>query len=183
MATRGQSLAHPVTGERLTFVDTRADTDGALLRFDFWMRPGGFVAAEHYHPSQEERFTIHAGRAGFRLAGEQRDAHAGDTVVAPPGTRHVWWNAGEDEIHATVEFRPALRVEEFFEVFFGLGAAGKTNRRGLPGPLWLAALGREFSDELRPAAVPWPLARVVLAAAGPVLRALGYRATPEAVRG
>jgi quercetin dioxygenase-like cupin family protein len=181
VAEPGQSLHHPVTGERLTFVETRGTTGGELLRFDFWMLPRGFIAAEHYHPLQEETFVIGAGTAGFRIAGEERQAGAGETVVVPAGVRHVWWNGGEDEIHATLEFRPALRIEEFFEVFFGLGAAGKTGRRGLPNLLWMAALGNEYSDEVRPAAVPWPVARVALAAAAPLVRRLGYRAVPGAI--
>ena len=181
MARAGDSLEHPVTGERLTFVETSADTNGERLVFDFWMRPRGFVAAAHLHPRQEERFVIHRGTPRFRMDGREGGVGAGETVVVPPGTPHVWWNSGDEEVHATIEFRPALRTEVFFEVFFGLGAAGKTNKRGLPNPLWMAAIGSEFSDETRLARVPWPLARVGLAVGGRVARALGYRATPEAV--
>jgi mannose-6-phosphate isomerase-like protein (cupin superfamily) len=183
VARAGESLEHPVTGERLIFCETSADTDGELLRFDFWMRPRGFVAAAHFHPQQEERFVVHRGSSRFRIAGDERDAGAGEAVVVPPGVPHVWWNPGDEEVHATVEFRPALRTEQFFEVFFGLGAAGKTNRRGLPNPLWLAAIGDAFSDEVRLARIPWPLARAGTAAVAPLARLLGYRPTPDAVRG
>jgi mannose-6-phosphate isomerase-like protein (cupin superfamily) len=172
-----------VTGERLTFLETSADTNGELVRFDFWMRPRGFVAAEHLHPRQEERFAIHAGRPRFRIDGRESEAAGGDVVVVPRGVHHVWWNPGDEEVHATIEFRPALRTEQFFEVFFGLGAAGRTNRRGLPNPLWMVAIGAAFSDEVRPARVPWRLARLGLAVLAPPVRALGYRATPEAVPG
>jgi hypothetical protein len=106
---------------------------------------------------------------------------AGETAVVPPGVRHVWWNGGDDELHAEVEFRPALRVEEFFEVFFGLAAAGRANRRGLPNPLWLAAIGKEFSQEVRLARVPYPLLKIATEPVALLARAVGYRASPEFV--
>jgi quercetin dioxygenase-like cupin family protein len=83
---------------------------------EFFVRPGGFVAAEHVHPKQEERFEIRNGVARFRIRGDERDGHIGDAVVVPPSTRHVWWNAGDDELRMIVEIRPALRFESFQSV-------------------------------------------------------------------
>ena len=63
-----------MTGERVVFLDTAADTNGKLVRMEFFVRPGGFVAAEHVHPKQEERFTIADGEAHLRIRGTERVA-------------------------------------------------------------------------------------------------------------
>jgi hypothetical protein len=35
------------------------------------------------------------------------------------------------------------------EALWSLGALGRVNARGLPDPLWLAAIAREYSDAIR----------------------------------
>ena len=73
------------------------------------------------------------------------------------------------------EFRAALRTELFFETFFGLATDGKTNRKGLPNPLRLAVMMREYEAELHLAR---PSVKVQRALFGPLAalgRALGYR--------
>jgi mannose-6-phosphate isomerase-like protein (cupin superfamily) len=78
-----------VTGERVVFLDSAADSDGALVRMDFSVRPGGFVAAEHVHPNQEERFEILEGIVRLRVGGSEREVRAGERAVVPAGTPHV----------------------------------------------------------------------------------------------
>jgi quercetin dioxygenase-like cupin family protein len=166
MARSGDVLEHPVTGERVVWRKAARDTNGEFLRGDLYAGPGGFVAAEHVHPKQEERFEVLAGVLGLRIDGHERILQAGQIAVVPPGRPHVWWNAGDGEAHVLGEFRPALRTEMFFETFFGLARDGKTNRKGLPNPVRLAVLMREYEDELRLARPPflvqkalfWPLA-------------------------
>ncbi len=75
--TPGQTLENPVTGERFTFRETAATTNGELLAFDFALRPGGMVPFPHVHPVQEERFEVVAGRVRFREGWR--------TFVAGPG--------------------------------------------------------------------------------------------------
>ena len=176
MARRGQEIEHPVTGERIVFLDTAGETNGELLRFELLVRPGGFVAAEHVHPKQEERFEILSGVAHFRIGGDERDVQAGDKAMVLPGTAHVWWNAGGDELRAIVELRPALRIESFFETLFGLGKAGKTNKKGLPNPLQLVVIGSEYRNEIRGAGIPFAIQWIAMATLAPIGRALGYRA-------
>jgi len=42
------------------------DTAGELFQLDLYVQPGGFVAAEHIHPKQEERFEVLAGTLRLR---------------------------------------------------------------------------------------------------------------------
>jgi quercetin dioxygenase-like cupin family protein len=144
MAKAGDILEHPVTGEKIIFRKTAQDTGGELMQADVIMRLHGFVAAEHIHRIQEERFEVLSGSVKFRIRGVKREVHASEIAVVPPGTPHVWWNDGDQAAHVLVDVRPALRFDEFFETFFGLAQAGKVSKKtGLPNLLVLALVIRE----------------------------------------
>jgi quercetin dioxygenase-like cupin family protein len=173
----GDTLEHPVTGERMVFLKTARDTDGELLQADFFVKGGGFVAAEHVHPYQEERFEVLSGTVRFRVRGQERDVGAGETIVVPAGTPHVWWNASEDEAHLILEVRPALRTETFFETFFGPAQDGKVNsKNGLPNPLQLAFIAREYEDEMYLARPPPSVQRILFGLLASIGKVLGYKA-------
>jgi len=67
----GQTLVNPVTGEALRFLQTSRDTGGELVEIECIVQPGGFVAAAHVHPAQEERFRVIEGELSLR-AGRER---------------------------------------------------------------------------------------------------------------
>ena len=69
MAHAGQVLENPISGEKIIFRQTAADTDGELLAFELVLAPGGAVPGAHVHPEQEERFEVDA---VVRLARSQR---------------------------------------------------------------------------------------------------------------
>ena len=178
-AKSGDVLEHPVTGERLVWLQVARDTAGELLEADLFAQPGAFVAAEHVHPNQEERFEVLSGVMALRIDGEERTLHPGDVAVVPPGRPHTWWNAGSEEVHVRGEVKPALRTELFFQEFFGLAKDGKTNARGLPNPLQLAVLMREYDEEIRLARPPFVIQRVLFTPLAVIGRLLGYRSGPE----
>jgi quercetin dioxygenase-like cupin family protein len=175
MARTGEELRHPVTGERIIWRKVAGDTDGALLQGDLFALPQASPAAPHVHPRQEERFEVVSGSLRFSIGGIESTLGAGDVAVVPPGTAHTWWNVGEDEAQVLADVRPALRTEMFFETLFGLAADGKTDRRGLPGPLQLATLVTEFRDEVHLARPPVVVQRLLFVPLAAVGRLAGYR--------
>jgi len=66
MAYAGQMVENPVTGERIVFRQTSADTNGELVAIDLALPVGGHVPGVHIHPLQEERFEVTSGRMKFR---------------------------------------------------------------------------------------------------------------------
>src|SRR5438445_9406012 len=172
MAKSGDILEHPVTGERLVWRKVARDTGGELLQADLYVAPGGFVAAEHVHPMQEERFEVLAGVLRLHIDGKEKTMRTGESEVVPAGRPHVWWNGGQEELHVLGEFRPARRTEMFFEAYCGWAKDGKTNRKGLPNPLRLAVLVAAYQDELRLARPPFAIqiALVDLQAAASILK-------------
>lgn len=96
-------------------------------------------------------------------------------MAISPGTAHDWWNAGEDEAEVLVDVRPGRRFELMVATLFGLARHGKTNAKGMPGPLQLAVIGSEFTDVLRFTKPPALVQRVMLAPLAALGRARGYR--------
>src|SRR3954451_22345943 len=113
MAAAGETVVNAATGERVTFVKTAGDTGGELLELHLvWPRPGQRAPA-HVHPEMEERYEVFSGSAAFRIGGHEQTADPGEVVIVPPGTTHLAWNPTDEPVHLKVEFRPALRWEEF----------------------------------------------------------------------
>jgi quercetin dioxygenase-like cupin family protein len=181
---KGQTLTNPVTGERMTFVETAAETGGEYVLIELRADPGGTVAAAHVHPGQVERFEVISGRLGAKVAGRKIEAGAGESLVVEAGEAHTWWNAGEDELVFRCEVRPALQFESLIATMFSLAADGKTNRKGMPNPFRLAVIANAHFDTVRLPAVPAWMQKAALAAGAPVGKAMGYGATylPEMPR-
>lgn len=144
MARRGQTIENPLTGERITFVRTAADTGGALLELDdLWTRADHHTPL-HVHPGMEERWEIRSGVAGFRIGGVQRIASPGEVVIAPAGIAHEGWNAGDEPVRLRLELRPALRWEDFVVRLFDLAADERTAGDGRA----ILALVADFEREI-----------------------------------
>ena len=160
----GQTVENPVTGERFTFTDTAASTEGELLAFDFALKPGGAVPMPHVHPEQSERFEVLAGEMRFRVGLRTVVAGPGDVLLVEPGVAHSFANAGDDEARLRVEVRPALAMEEMFADVIALAEAGRMNTRGMPrSPLDLALLARTYDREAHAPLLGRRLQRMLLA--------------------
>jgi mannose-6-phosphate isomerase-like protein (cupin superfamily) len=177
MIRAGDTIHNPVTGERLVFRKTSADTGGQAVVIETFVQPNGFVAAAHVHPTQEERFEILRGSVGFKIGRKKLVAGPGQRLTVPAGTPHKFWNAGDDEAHFVCEVRPALQFESLLETMFALAADGKTNRKGMPSPLRLAVIANAHFDTVQLPFPPALVQKIGLALGAPLGRVLGYGAT------
>jgi mannose-6-phosphate isomerase-like protein (cupin superfamily) len=173
----GDIIENPVTGERIMFLATSADTDGEAVVIETVVEPHGFVAAAHVHPSQSERFAVAAGTLGLTLGSKKMTLKSGDVAVVPAGTPHRFWNAGEVPVRFVCDVRPALQFEQLLETMFALAADGKTNKKGMPNLLRLAVIARAHFDVVRLPFPPVLVQRLGLALGAPLGRLLGYRPT------
>lgn len=178
MAHGGQRLEDPVTGERLVFRQTSADTEGALLELDMFWPPGFDRREAHVHPEMEERFEVLSGTARFRLGSRERReviAPPGGVVAVAPGVPHVSSNAGGETVHVRVRFRPALRQEMLLESLYGADSRDGA-RDGLPpGVLRRALLAHVYRREVRPVRPPLVVQRVVFPILALAARLAGHR--------
>jgi quercetin dioxygenase-like cupin family protein len=165
MARTGQIIQNPVSGERIEFLRTAADTDGELLEFELELSADGRVPGAHVHPEQEERFHVLEGTMKFRLGMRTIIAEAGESVVVPAGRVHKFANAGDGRARARVEVVPALDMEDLLCTTAELAHEGHVMRSGMPKPLHLALFVRRFRREVR---APFPPAWVVNALMAPL---------------
>ncbi len=74
-------LAHPSSGPAQGLSVARAEVSA------------GRETVEHLHRRSEEIYVFISGSGRMRLAGEEADVEAGDSVVIAPGTPHKLWAA------------------------------------------------------------------------------------------
>jgi quercetin dioxygenase-like cupin family protein len=183
VAKSGDVIDNPVSGERVTFHQTAAETGGELLRWEHALRPGARVPYDHIHSVQEERFEVIAGTAMVRIGKNMKVFTAGDTLVIPAGATHGLANHGEDELRVMTELREAMNTEVYFETVFGLARDGKVGKNGVPNLLRAAVIVRDLGEK---GGVPGPpmflqqAGMIVLASIG---RLLGYKGRYEEYSG
>jgi quercetin dioxygenase-like cupin family protein len=175
VARAGEYIDNPVTGERVRFRATAAETEGTLLSMEYFAPAHHVIAPPHVHPRQEERTEVLAGTLSGRVGGRKRTVKAGEFVTVPAGTMHGFRNVAAVELHAVVEFRPALRTETVFETFVALARAGRTNARGMPSLLHTVVLTHEYLDEVGLPLLPLSLQRALLGPLAAIGRRRGYQ--------
>jgi len=94
---------------------------------------------------------------------------AGDALEIAPGTPHTWWNSGDRLVRLVTEFRPALRMQSFFETMCGLAMEGRKL-----DVLQIAASAALWDSYL--AGPPVMMQRALFGLLRPVAWARGYRA-------
>jgi quercetin dioxygenase-like cupin family protein len=159
----------------MTFLRRARDTDGKYVRLEVVAEPGAIGPPEHVHAHQEEYFHVLEGTLTGSVDRDPFRLEPGDELTVWPGTPHEWGNGGEDELRMRIEVRPARRFEEVLEVFYGLARDGKTDDQGVPNPLQLAVIGREYWEDNHVTSPPPVLQKLLFAVLAPVGRALGYR--------
>ncbi len=179
MAHAGQQIENPRTGQRMLFLETAAETGGERVRIESWNPPTGEDEPMHVHPRQESRAEVLAGRLRFVIDGQQREIGPGQSLIIPPGTPHFFGNHSGEEAHSIQEFRPALRIVEFFEYLFDLAARGQLNDRGMPNLLELSVSAPAFAEEVRVTTPPWPVQRAAFAVLAPIARRRGLTGPPS----
>jgi mannose-6-phosphate isomerase-like protein (cupin superfamily) len=176
MIRAGDTIVNPVTGERVTFLKTSAETNGESVLIETVVELNGAVAAAHFHPHQSETFEVVSGRLGMKAGGKKIELGPGDSLTVLAGTAHKFWNAGNEAVRFVCETRPALGFESLLETMYALAADGKTNRKGMPNPLRLAVIAKAHFDVVRLPWIPVWMQRAGLALGAPVGRLAGYSA-------
>lgn len=175
MTKQGDKITNARTGQVMIFRKTAAETNGQLLEIECFSPPSAVKEPEHIHPLQENIFKIISGSCVFEVEGKEQVIGAGQTISIPPKTRHHFWNSGETVAHYIQEFRPALRIDEFFQTFFALSRDGKLNDKGIPNLFHGSLIMLKHKDEIRVTNPPWVLQLLTYRTLAPIGYLMGYR--------
>jgi quercetin dioxygenase-like cupin family protein len=130
--------------------------EGENIAVDILVAPGG-DGPPHFHPSQEERWTVHRGQVRFKIDGRAIVPEPGVEVIVAPGSRHSFKNIGKGDAKIRAEVRPALEIEAFLTEAAELARAGYYTRQGLITSVAGARRMADFLERYEGTAVMlWP---------------------------
>jgi quercetin dioxygenase-like cupin family protein len=137
----------PVHGARYAF-----EPDGENLWVDTWLEPGGALPP-HFHPLQEERWSVVEGEVRFQLGNEKRVIGAEDgEMIVHPGTKHGLTSSSDKEVHLRCHVIPARDLEAFLTESAAAAREGLFMRGGIPkslrGARWAARFLKRHRDEV-----------------------------------
>lgn len=173
MARPGQEATHPITGDRIRYLEVGGDA----CRVELIRKPGKWSLGEHYHTLQTESFEVISGTARYVSNGKEGTLSAGQTVSFPPGTPHVNpWNNGDGELRIIQSLSPALDFDVLHETLYVVcPAKGLIKQDGSPKFLPQCVAMHATQSKTYSANLPEGLQRFLFAALTPIGRLMGYR--------
>lgn len=176
MAYAGKKIANRFNRQTIEFVTTTKDSNGAVLEMISAWDPGSVKPPAHYHPIQQERFTMLEGELHIQLEDAVIILGRGRSITIDAGIIHSMWNESNVQAKAVWRVTPALDTEYLLETGCGLAADNKMNTKGNPGILQSILLLKRFSKEYRLAKPPYNIQNVIVMFLAPLARLAGKKA-------
>ena len=176
MAYSNKIINNPVTGQQIRFILTGKETNGELLEMESTWRPYSIRPVLHYHPVQQEDFTVIAGELTVRINDTIKVLHSGDTLRIMANEPHAMWNDSHQPAVVNWKVRPAKETEQLLEIGMGLANSGKVNERGMPPFMQSVVIANRFDNVIRLAKPPYIIQKIVFVVLAPFAWLLGYRA-------
>lgn len=177
MAYPGKIISNNFTGQSILFLQTARETEGQLLEMESTYTPFSKEPAPHFHPYQQEIFTVVSGELTIRIDDDLVVLTPGQQLTIPKQTVHAMWN---DSSHQTVvnwKVSPALETEEFLENAMGLARDGKINKKGMPSILQVALMVPRYEDEFRLSKPSLLLQKIIFSLLKPFALLAGLKAS------
>ncbi|RNI28686.1 cupin domain-containing protein [Rufibacter latericius] len=166
-----RTLVNPLIKDKVTFLKTAAETNGAYTLVEVELAPGGGNNL-HYHVDYIEVFEVVEGTLGVQCGKENFHLQPGETATVPRKAVHRFYNPSQQErviFHVTI--KPARQFEELLRIGYGLATDGKTNQKGVPN-IWYLALMFEKGETYFPS-IPFWLQRGLVKVFAKIARFLG----------
>jgi quercetin dioxygenase-like cupin family protein len=175
MAYQNKVIVNPAVGLRIKFLQTANDTKGKLLEMEASYSAGSKEPPQHYHPSQEEEFTIIRGEITVRIDGELQVLRQGDSLRIPANKSHSMWNNSDGESTINWKVCPALTTEYLLETFAGLAVDGKTDQKGTPKFLQIVLVANKYAKVFRLSKPSYIIQRIIFSMLAPFAYIAGYK--------
>lgn len=141
-------IEHPIFGDRVTFIETAAETKGAYTLVYVELAPGATGPPPHYHNSYDEYFSTIDGVLGIQSGKKVIYLKKGESCIAQVGIPHRFFNPSTtDKVTFSAMITPASsNFETMLQVSYGLANDGLVNRQGMPARLEHMALNFMWGD-------------------------------------
>ena len=116
------------TGEILRMRRVRGIDGHTVLVLEGSLPPGTSGPPLHVHGDSRETILVKSGVLGVRIGREKREVLPGKTAVAPAGTLHTWWNAGDELLETSGRAVPASDLDRFIQAMFAVVNASSSGR-------------------------------------------------------
>lgn len=172
MVKAGDIVGNEDMTETLRFIQTAADTDGALLEMEATYAPAGTLntSIQHYHPAQDEHFEVVSGSISTLIDGVERVYSAGESFDVPRGVHHVMGNVADEPAVLRWQVRPAMNTEDFLARLWSADFEREQN-------IWLMAVMLRANNRIFRLVKPaYPFQVVLYGLFALIGRLRGYRA-------
>lgn len=159
MAFKGKIISNRFNKQTIEFVTTSKDSRGKLLEMISTWEPNSVKPIGHYHPNQDEYFTVTEGKLNILLNGKEIILSKGESLQISRNTTHSMWNNSNEKVTASWKVYPALDTEYLMETSAGLGK---------PGILHSVLLLTRYSREFRLTKPAWLLQKIIFTLLTPI---------------
>ena len=130
------TIENPVIGERVRYLVTSKQSNGAKSLLEVFLSPKGGNPL-HYHKRFSETFGVIEGELNVRIGNETKVLKPGDVATAPVNAVHRFFNTSGKPVLFTCELNPASEgFENVLRIGFGLARDGKAASNGMPANIW-----------------------------------------------
>ncbi|MGE7777531.1 cupin domain-containing protein [Chitinophaga sp. NPDC101104] len=127
-----RTIYNPIIGDKVTFLETAAETGGERVTVEVELAPGGKNGL-HYHTTYFEHFEVVEGELGLQVGKEILYLRRGGTADVALYVRHLFFNpSNKQPVTFRVTISPARGFEDTLRIAYGLAADGKVNKKGIP---------------------------------------------------
>ncbi|MCO6479203.1 MAG: cupin domain-containing protein [Phaeodactylibacter sp.] len=177
MAYKSKIIRNSKTRQDIKFLQTGKETGGQLLEMEATFNEHSKEPAAHYHPYQEEDFTVLSGELTVRIDGQMKILRQGDTLHIPRNKVHAMWNNSDKKTIVSWKVQPAMDTDHLLETATGLANDGRTNEDGMPGILQVALMANKYAGVFRLAMPPFVIQKILFIVLSPIAYLFGYRPT------
>lgn len=175
MATKGQILVNPTTGDTYEFLETAHDSDGQQVRVKMTVKSKRKLVPDHMHTLQDEHFEVISGELTLLSDNKEQVLKGGEHITLPRNKPHNHYNNSGEPVVFIQSVSPALDFEYLVENLVGLAADGK-RPNGKGGLVQELVTLKYIDSKTFLADIPLGIQKILMNIIGPIGHAMGYRA-------
>lgn len=131
--TTNKTIINPVSGEKVTFISTSAESNGLKSVIEIELQPTGEGPPPHYHKAYTETFYILEGELSIQLGKELKILQTGETCTVNKYQQHTFRNDSSSAVKIQVTVKPGHEgFENALSILFGLSRDDLVTKTGAP---------------------------------------------------